>query len=132
MVITAVGGDITFGTSASTTPAFSTTTTAVASVYKNGSANGTIAANTTGGTTALVSYSTPSSGVTTSGQDWTISEGNSVTLDVDYQITVAANAANNYAFQLNGVRWYTSTGGQQTSTAMTDKAEWRTSTISLP
>ena len=132
LTITAVGGDISFGTTGSTTPAFSTTSTTVASVYKNGSSNGTVAANSLGGTSALVSYSTPSSGVTTSGQTWTIAEGNSVTLDVDYQITVSGSSANNYAFQLNGINWYNPTTGQQTSTSMTDKSEWRTSTVSLP
>lgn len=132
LTVTAVGGDISFGSRASTTPMFSTTTTGVASVYVNGSANGAPSANTAAGTSAIVSFSTPSSGVTTSGETWTLAEGNSVTLDVDYQITVAGNSANNYAFQFNGVNWYNSTVGQQTSSAMTDKAEWRTSSISLP
>lgn len=133
VTITAVGGDISFGSSASTTPAFSTTSILIATVYKNGSPVGTIASQSAAGTSALVSYSTPSSGVTTSnnGDTWTLSEGNSVTLDLEYQITVAANSANNYAFQFNGVNWYTS-AGQQTSTSMLDKTEWRTSTISLP
>lgn len=132
LTITAVGGDISFGSTASTTPAFATTTTTVAAVYKNGSSNGTIEANTAAGTTAVVSYSTPSSGVTTSGETWTLAEGNSVTLDVTFQNTVAANSTNQYAYQLNGVRWYTSANGQQTSTSMLNKAEWRTSTVTLP
>lgn len=132
LTIKAVGGDISFGSAGSTTPAFATTTTAVASVYRNGAANGTVAANTSSGSSAIVSYSTPSSGVTTNGETWTLQEGNTVTLDVDYQITVAGSSANNYAFQMNGVRWYTSTTGQQTSTSMTDKSDWRTPTVSLP
>jgi len=131
VTITAVGGDISFGTSASTTPAFSTTSTAIAAVYKNGASVGTIASQTAAGTNAIVSYSTPSSGVTTSGETWTLSEGNSVTLDVDYQITVAGNSPNSYAFQFNGVNWQSSTG-TNTSTSMLNKSDWRTSTISLP
>ena len=132
LTIKAVGGDISFGSAGSTTPAFATTTTSVSSVYRNGAANGTVAANTSAGSNAIVSYSTPSSGVTTNGETWTLQEGNTVTLDVDYQITVAGSSANNYAFQMNGVRWYTSTTGQQTSTSMTDKSDWRTPTVSLP
>ena len=132
LTIKAVGGDISFGSAGSTTPAFSTTSTAVASVYRNGAANGTVSANTSAGSNAIVSYSTPSSGVTTNGETWTLQEGNTVTLDVDYQITVAGSSANNYAFQMNGVRWYTTTTGQQTSTSMTDKSDWRTPTVSLP
>lgn len=132
LTIKAVGGDISFGSAASTTPAFATTSTTVASVYRNSVANGTVAANTAGGTTAKVSYSTPSSGVTVSGETWTLQEGNTVTLDVEYQVTVAGSEANSYAFQMNGVRWYTTTTGQQTSTSMTDKADWRTSSVSLP
>jgi hypothetical protein len=132
ITIKAVGGDISFGSAGSTTPAFSTTSTTVASVYRNGASNGTVAANTSAGSSAIVSYSTPSSGVTTNGETWTLQEGNTVTLDVDYQITVAGSSANNYAFQMNGINWYTSTTGQQTSTSMTNKSDWRTPTVSLP
>jgi len=132
LTITAVGGDISFGTAASTTPAFSTTSSSIATVYRNSVSNGTISANTAAGTNAIVSYSTPSSGVTQSGQTWTLAEGNSVTLDVEFQMTVSGSSANSYAFQLNGVNWYNSTTGQQTSTSMTDKSDWRTATVSLP
>lgn len=128
--IKAVGSAISFGGTGSTTSAFSTTSATYASIYRNGSANGAPSANTTTGTSAIVSYSIPSSGVTTSGQTWTLADGNTVEVPVTYQITIAGSSANLYAVQLNGIQWQGTT--PSSSTFMTDKTEWRTSTVSLP
>ena len=140
--ITAVGGDITFGSTASTTTLFgtadtngsngATTTTTWLSVYKNGASAGALSANSAIGTNAIVSYSVPSSGVTTSGQNFTLAKNNSVQIPVTVQFTVSGASANQYAVQINGFRWYNSTVGYANSTSMTDKTEWRTPTVSLP
>lgn len=128
--IKAVGGAVTFNTSGSATPSFSTTTAAaLAAIYRNGSSVGSPAAITAQGTSAIVSYSTPSSGVTTSGETWTLADGNTIEVPVTYQITIAGSSANQYAVQINGIA---SGSGTATSTFMTGKSEWRTGTVSLP
>ena len=135
--VTAMGGDIVFGSTASTTTMFgtngsATTTTTWLSVYKNGASNGALSANTAAGTNAIVSYSIPSSGVTTSGESFTLAKNNSVQIPVTVQFTVSDNSANTYAVQINGFRWQNATTAQQNSTSMTNKSEWRTSAVSLP
>lgn len=135
--VTAMGGDIVFGSTASTTTMFgtngsATTTTTWLSVYKNGASNGALSANTAAGTNAILSYSIPSSGVTTSGESFTLAKNNSVQIPVTVQFTISDNSANTYAVQINGFRWQNSTTGQQTSSSMTNKSEWRTSAVSLP
>lgn len=128
--IKAVGGAVTFNTSGSATPSFSTTTAAaLAAIYRNGSSVGSPAAITAQGTSAIVSYSTPSSGVTTAGETWTLADGNTIELPVTYQITIAGSSANQYAVQINGIA---SGSGTATSTFMTGKSDWRTGTVSLP
>jgi hypothetical protein len=134
--IKAVGSAVVFGASGSSTPSFATTSTTFASIYRNGSSIGspaTVAATPTigGGTSAIVSYSTPSSGVTTiDSQTWSLADGNTVEIPVTYQLTVGGSSSNQYAVQLNGIRWQTTASNN--STFMTDKTEWRTSTVSLP
>jgi hypothetical protein len=61
-----------------------------------------------------------------------LQQNNSTTLDVTFSMSITGNAANNYAFQLNGIRWSNALTGQTSSTFMTDKADWRTGTVSLP
>jgi peptidoglycan hydrolase-like protein with peptidoglycan-binding domain len=129
--IKAVGSSIVFGASGSTTPSFATTSTTYASIYRNGSSVGTPSAITSGGTSAIVSYSTPSSGVTTvDSQTWSLADGNTVEIPVTYQITIAGSSANQYAVQLDGIRWQGASAN--TSTFMSGKSEWRTGTVSLP
>ncbi len=128
--IKAVGGAVTFNTSGSATPSFSTTTAAaLAAIYRNGSSVGSPAAITAQGTSAIVSYSTPSSGVVDNGSSWVLADGNTVEIPVTYQITIAGSSANQYAVQINGIASGT---GTATSTFMTGKSEWRTGTVSLP
>lgn len=128
--IKAVGGAVTFNTSGSATPSFSTTTAAaLAAIYRNGSSVGSPAAITAQGTSAIVSYSTPSSGVVDNGSSWVLADGNTVEIPVTYQITIAGSSANQYAVQINGIA---SGSGTATSTFMTGKSEWRTGTVSLP
>lgn len=135
--VTAMGGDIVFGSVASTTTMFGTngsaTTTATwLALYKNGASVGSIDGSDAAGTTAILSYSIPSSGVTTSGESFTLAKNNSVQIPVTVQFTIAGSSANTYAVQINGFRWQNATTGQQTSSSMTNKSEWRTSAVSLP
>jgi len=132
--ITAKGGDLKFGSTGSTTPIMATTSATFLSIYKNGASAGTVSANTAAGTSAVLSYSVPSSGVTTenSGATFVLSKNNSVQLPVTVQFTVAGSSANTYAVQINGFRWYNATVGYANSTSMTDKSEWRSSAVSLP
>lgn len=135
--VTAVGGDIVFGSTASTTTLFgtnglATTSDTWISLYRNGAALGAIATYDAEGTNAIVSYSVPSSGVTTSGESFTLAKNNSVQIPVTVQFTIAGSSANTYAVQINGFRWQNATTGQVTSSSMTNKSEWRTSTVSLP
>ncbi|MBI5134506.1 MAG: peptidoglycan-binding protein [Candidatus Taylorbacteria bacterium] len=135
--VTAVGGDITFGSSASTTTLFgdsngATTTATWLAVYKNGASNAALSANTAGGTNAIVSYSMPSSGVTIDGQSFTLAKNNTVQIPVTVQFTVAGSSANQYAVQINGFRWQAAGVGQASSVSMTNKTEWRTPSVSLP
>ncbi len=135
--VTAMGGDIVFGSTASTTTMFgtngsATTTTTWLAAYRNGASAGALSAVAAGGTNAIVSYSVPSSGVTTSGENFTLAKNNSVQIPVTVQFTIAGSSANTYAVQINGFRWYNSTVGYANSTSMTNKSEWRTSTVSLP
>jgi hypothetical protein len=129
--VKAVGGDILFGDAGSTTPAFATTSATYTSIYKNGASVGAPSANSTYAP-STVSYSAPSSGVVVSGNTFTLQQNNSTTLDVTFSITINAASTNNYAFQLNGIRWANTSTGQTSSTFMTDKADWRTGTVSLP
>lgn len=135
--VTAMGGDIVFGSVASTTTMFGTngsaTTTATwLALYKNGASVGAINDSDAAGTTAILSYSIPSSGVTTVGESFTLAKNNSVQIPVTVQFTIAGSSANTYAVQINGFRWQNATTGQQTSSSMTNKSEWRTSAVSLP
>ncbi len=137
--ITAKGDDLRFGSSASTTTLFgtngsATTTTTWLAVYRNGASNGALSANSAGGTNAIVSYAVPSSGVTTSdsGATFTLAENNTVQIPVTVSFTVAGSSANTFAVQINGFRWFTTAAGYNNSTSMTDKSEWRSSSVSLP
>ncbi len=135
--ITAVGGDIVFGSTASTTTLFgtngsATTTTTWLAAYRNGASVGALSSISAGGTSAVVSYSVPSSGVTTSGESFTLAKNNTVQIPVTVQFTVAGGSANQYAVQINGFRWQNASTGQQTSSSMTNKSEWRSATVSLP
>ena len=139
--ITAKGADLVFGSAASSTTLFgtadtngsdgATTTNTWLAVYKNGAAAGALSTHSNGGTKAIISYSIPSSGVTTSGESFTLAENNTVQIPVTVQFTVAGGSPNTYAVQINGFRWF-SGSAYGNSTSMTNKSEWRTSSVSLP
>jgi len=115
--VKAVGGAVTLGSSASTTPAFGTSTSYV-NIYKG-------SATTTGALT--VSYFEPSSGVTTSNNTYTIAEGQNADFDVTYSLTVGTSSAGSYSLGLAGVN----TNGVSTD-FMNGLSAWRTSAVQLP
>ena len=121
---TAIGENVTFGLPAATAGSFGTSTTqaAIAAVYVNGTASSTA--------TSIASYSQPSN-TTVSGNFFTLSQNQSVTIPVTYSFVVQNPGANTYAVQLNGINWFTNSNGTGTSTAtfMSGQTQWRTTAI---
>ncbi len=133
--IKAVGGAIDFGTVASSSSAFGTTTSFF-KVYQNGAA---LAA----GSFLVASssaYDTPSTGVTTSGltETFRLEENNEITLPVTFRFEGRTTAGalvsgGSYSVGLEGIRWGTaSTAASVATTFMANDTDWRTSTVSLP
>jgi hypothetical protein len=132
--IKAVGGDINFGTKASSSPMVATTTTYF-QVYRDGAA--------LGGSSLLVasstSFDTPSSGVVTSGHEddgFLLQEGNTIEMPLSFRFEGRTEAGalvtgGSYAVGLEGIAWKSS-GGSFTSTFMDGLTDWRSSTVSLP
>ncbi|MES2214139.1 MAG: peptidoglycan-binding protein [Patescibacteria group bacterium] len=128
--ITAVGGDIYFGSQAASS-------TFGVATYFNGAYNSTAAqmgASTT-------SFTVPSSGVVTTGINSTtafkLAQNNSVDVPVTFiaEGRTAAGAlltTGNYAAGLEYIRWSTDDVTMQTSRFMAGKTEWRTPAVQLP
>ena len=93
--VSAVGTDLTFGLTGTTTPSFSTTTSA-AVVYANG-----VATNNSGYSLA-VNYSQPTGTTPVSG-GFVLSRGQSVQIPVTYAFSVRNPGTNTYALQLTGI-----------------------------
>jgi len=134
--VKAVGGDVTFGGVASATPSFGSSTTYF-QVYQNGAA--------LGGSSLLVAsstaYSTPSSGVVTSGigtNSFKLQENNEVTIDVSFLAEGRTKAGvlvttGSYAIGLEGITWSVDDGASTVTTSFMDgDLDWRTSTVSMP
>lgn len=129
--VKAMGGDVMFGTAASGTPMFASSTTSF-KVYKNGAYDGTVSSAATS-----TSYTTPP-GVTTSDltNSFTLSEGNEVTIPVTFQI-IGRNAAGTaltsalYSVGFEGLQ-YVANGSAGTINFMTGEADWRTADVSFP
>ena len=129
--IKAVGGALTLGTVASSTPVVASSTASF-KVYRNGSYDGTITAAATS-----TSYTIPTTCVV-SGNSCTLSEGSEVTIPVTFQIpgrqaTEATLASGLYSIQFTGIQWFNATTGSvQTTTFMDGEADWRTADVSFP
>jgi len=128
--IKAVGGDVMLGTVASTSPALGSSTTFF-KAYVNGAASTLLVSSST-------SYTTPGTGVVTSGltNSFTLQEGNTIDLPVSFQFegrTAASTLVSTgaYSIGLEQVNWVSS-GGAQSSTFMAGKTSWRTSEVSMP
>jgi peptidoglycan hydrolase-like protein with peptidoglycan-binding domain len=128
--VKAVGGDVMFGTVASTSPAFGTSTSFF-EAYQSGSASTLLVASTT-------SYTTPGSGVVTTGltESFTLQEGNQIDLPVSFTFegrttTGSLVSTASYAIGLEQIQWV-GPGGLNTSTFMGGETSWRTSDVSMP
>jgi hypothetical protein len=123
----AIGGDIIFGTqAASTTFAFGTYKGSVLTTLLNASST---------------SFTIPSTGVVTSGlqtgQAFKISENGSADISVDFLFegrtaAGALIATDAYAIGLENIKWALTAGVPVTSSFMTGRTEWRTSTVTMP
>jgi hypothetical protein len=127
--IKAVGGDILFGSVASTVPMVGSSSPYIVTYY-NGAATVLNVASST-------AFDVPSSGVTTSGLDnsFLLQENNEVTIPVTFTFE-GRNAAGvaistgAYSVALERINW--KYAGAQTSSFMSGKTDWRTSTVQLP
>jgi len=116
--VKASGQDVVMGTVASTTAPFATTSSFT--VYKNGVDQAT----TTYNAPMVVSFATPSDGVTVSGSSFTLADGNDVNVTVVAKILVSGTASNNdYAIQVKNILG---------STFMASQSSWRTDATVLP
>ncbi len=150
----AVGADIEFGDSASTTyplivfgtPLGDTATSAI--LYRGGAAvSGTLNPDTLTYAASSTSITVPSNVTASTGANsWILAEGNSVDIPVSIvlnnrtggstaTIEGPANITTGaYAVQINRLLWSTvhAGGGREVSTFMSGNAAWRTGTVTMP
>ena len=124
--VKAVGGDITFGTQASSNPMF------VFGVYKGS----TLTVMNVASTSNIV---LPSTGTVAAGTNsFTVQRNNTVTLPVNFLFearTVAGSliGTDNYAIGIQQINWSADAGATtQTSTYMAGQNDWRTDYVALP
>jgi len=146
----AVGGDIVFGDSASTTyplvvlgiPSGATASSTV--IYRGGAE---VSGATDAASLALVASSTaitvPSGVTATTTNSWTLAEGNTVDIPVSFVFNARSSSSNAgandittgaYAVQINRIFWATASdvGERHVTTFMNGNSAWRTSTVTLP
>jgi hypothetical protein len=133
--VQAVGGAVTFGTVASGTPAFASSTSGFV-VYVNGAANTSF-----NGYATSTSWSFPTicstAGLTgATGSTCTLSENSSMDVPVTFMTqgrstNSVAVASGLYSVQLAGIN-YQLTTGTYSSTFMNGLTDWRTSDVSFP
>ena len=129
--VKAVGGDIMFGTVASGSPMFGSSTTFF-KAYKGGSASTLLVSSSTSFTTPSGS-SVVSTGLTNS---FTLQEGNQVDIPVSFIFEGKTTAGvliptTSYAIGLEQINWV-GPSGADSSTFMAGETTWRTSEISMP
>ncbi len=124
--VTAVGGSVIVGNSATTTPTFSASTTAAygVNVYQGSTA---LTLPTSGVSIATASYFRPSSGTTLVGNDYLIAEGQSADFDVTYSVTVPSAMTGSYSVGIKGL-----VIGGTTVSFMNGLSSWRTAGVQLP
>jgi len=133
--VKAVGGDLEFGTVASGTPMFASSTVGF-KVYRNGSY-----ASSVGSAATSTSYTTPA-GVTTTGigsNSFLLADGSEVTIPVTFQIqgrnaSSTAMTSGLYSVSFQGLK-YCVTGvstAAKTMSFMADDADWITADVSFP
>jgi peptidoglycan hydrolase-like protein with peptidoglycan-binding domain len=122
--VKAVGGALSFGTAASTTPMFDTTTSTFR-VYRN-SVNAGISSYATS-----TDFATPS-GIQESNNSWTLPEGQTVEIPVTFKILGRSSTApltdGIYSVGLEGIQ----PNARYASTFMAGEADWRTTGVAFP
>jgi hypothetical protein len=128
--VRAVGDDVVLGTTASSSPAFGSTT--AFRVYRNGAYDASI-----GSAATSTSFSVPS-GATTSGlnNSFMIPEGTEVTIPVTFQILGrrpdgSPLPSGLYSVGFEGFNWQGG-GNVNTTNFMAGQVEWRTQDVSFP
>ncbi len=124
--VQAVGGDILFGAAGSSTPMFNNSSFVT---YLNGTATTLLVSSST-------AYDTPTSGVVTSTNSFTVQRNNTISLPVSFlfegKTATGANVSTGtYGVNLAAINWVSSNGAAS-STFMAGNTDWRTSTVSLP
>jgi hypothetical protein len=122
--VKAVGGALSFGTAASSTPMFDTTTNTFR-VYRN-SVNAGISSYATS-----TDFSVPS-GLTVSNESFTLPEGQTVEIPVTFKIVGRSSTGpltdGIYSVNLEGIQ----PNARYASTFMAGEADWRTTGVSFP
>lgn len=150
----AVGGNIVFGDSASTTyplvvlgiPTGAASTATSSVIYRGGAAvSGSTIANNLNNVSSSTAITVPAGPTATTTNSWTLSEGNTI----DIPVSMVFNARNGnsatladgaevttgaYAVQINNLFWATDSdvGERHVSDFMSGNSAWRTGTITLP
>jgi peptidoglycan hydrolase-like protein with peptidoglycan-binding domain len=134
--IKAVGGDVMFGLTQSTSSPFFASTSAAGTksftIYKNGSTDATVGANATSTSFAFESICSTSNYT----NSCVLSEGNSVRVSATIAIssrTAAGDAlaTGNYAFGISALNWV-GPSGFASSTFMAGETDWMTSEVTFP
>lgn len=133
--VTAVGQNVNLGlTSSSTEAAFSITTTSGVSttsisIYKNGALD-TFTNYTSNGGAVTASYSQPTnSTLGASGNYFTLSQNQTVTVPVTFTWLVKNPGANTFAAQLQGINWADKNLVPNQTVFMANQPTWRTPSI---
>ena len=134
--LTARGGNVEFGDTASTTyPLADNDGSLTAGISFQPYVGGTETNPVVASSTSMVI----GSGVSAAGgaNSWVLPEGNSVEVDLSYVMFGKTSAgadvtAGAYAVALERLNWLTLEGGRQTTTFMDGNAAWRTGTVVLP
>jgi len=139
--IKALGGDLLFGTVASGTPTFASSTTSF-KVYRNGTYDSSV-----GSFATSTSYSIPSICVSEGTESCKLSEGTEITFPVTFNILgrqgpgkggdaaigTPLTVISSYSVQMEGVQWVAkNASGATTTTFMSGLADWRTADVSFP
>ena len=132
--IKAVGSAIMFGSNASGTPMVGNVNLAGTKsfiTYLNGAANTQVSASST-------DFAVPSSGVSITGNSFTLAQDQEITIPVTYTfqgnlLTGVGVTYGSYSFGLERINWVNVAAGTlNASTFMSGQTNWRTSSVSLP
>lgn len=131
--IKAVGGVLSLGSAASSTPLFASSTASF-KVYRNGSYDALISAGATS-----TSYYIPNGCVSNGTNTCDLADGAEVTVPVSFLIIgrtvggVTLTTGSVYSVGLEGITWFNATtGSSQTTTFMAGLTDWRTADVSFP